>query len=148
MKYFKDFKSLCTPASIYLFINVIIFVSIAVQNFGNTTKYCVGQYRCQVPNTFSMFLFKAVYILFWTFVLNAICKAGYKEVSWFMVLLPIILLFIIIGMVILNSGSVYEGFVEGNNGGGEVGRAEHEVEVVDGVGGGGKGRRQGAGRGA
>ena len=114
MKYFKDFKSLCTPASIYLFINVIIFVSIAVQNFGNTTKYCVGQYRCQVPNTFSMFLFKAVYILFWTFVLNAICKAGYKEVSWFMVLLPIILLFIIIGMVILNSGSVYEGFVEGN----------------------------------
>ena len=49
MKYFKDFKSLCTPASIYLFINVIIFVSIAVQNFGNTTKYCVGQYRCQVP---------------------------------------------------------------------------------------------------
>ena len=113
MKYFKDFKSLCTPASIYLFINVIIFVSIAVQNFGNTTKYCVGQYRCQVPNTFSMFLFKALYILFWTFVLNAICKAGYKEVSWFMVLLPIILLFIIIGMVILNSGSVYEGFVEG-----------------------------------
>ena len=110
MKYFKDFKSLCTPASIYLFINVIIFVSIAVQNFGNTTKYCVGQYRCQVPNTFSMFLFKALYILFWTFVLNAICKAGYKEVSWFMVLLPIILLFIIIGMVILNSGSVYEGF--------------------------------------
>ena len=115
MKYFKDFKSLCTPASIYLFINVIIFVSIAVQNFGNTTKYCVGQYRCQVPNTFSMFLFKALYILFWTFVLNAICKAGYKEVSWFMVLLPIILLFIIIGMVILNSGSVYEGFVEGSN---------------------------------
>tara|TARA_A100001015_G_scaffold282502_1_gene346840 strand:+ start:5373 stop:5801 length:429 start_codon:yes stop_codon:yes gene_type:complete len=113
MKYLKDFKSLCTPASVYLFINVIIFVSIAVQNFGNTTKYCVGQYRCQVPNTFSMFLFKALYILFWTFVLNAICKAGYKEVSWFMVLLPIILLFIIIGMVILNSGSVYEGFVEG-----------------------------------
>lgn len=113
MKYLKDFKSLCTPASVYLFINVIIFVSIAVQNFGNTTKYCVGQYRCQVPNTFSMFLFKALYILFWTFVLNAICKAGYKEVSWFMVLLPIILLFIIIGMVILNSGSVYEGFREG-----------------------------------
>ena len=116
MKYFKDFKSLCTPASIYLFINVIIFVSIAVQNFGNTTKYCVGQYRCQVPNTFSMFLFKALYILFWTFVLNAICKAGYKEVSWFMVLLPIILLFIIIGMVVFNSGSVYEGHVNGNDG--------------------------------
>lgn len=115
MKYFKDFKKLCTPASVYLFINVIIFISIAIQNFGNTTQYCVGQYKCNVPNTFSMFLFKAIYMLFWTFVLNAICKAGYKEVSWFMVLLPIILLFIIIGMVILNSGSVtlFEGFKEG-----------------------------------
>lgn len=117
MKYFKDFKKLCTPASVYLFINVIIFISIAIQNFGNTTQYCVGQYKCHVPNTFSMFLFKALYMLFWTFILNAICKAGYKEVSWFMVLLPIILLFIIIGIVILNSGSVsiYEGFKEGNN---------------------------------
>lgn len=118
MKYFKDFKKLCTPASVYLFINVIIFISIAIQNFGNTTQYCVGQYKCHVPNTFSMFLFKALYMLFWTFILNAICKAGYKEVSWFMVLLPIILLFIIIGIVILNSGSVsiYEGFKEGNDG--------------------------------
>lgn len=117
MKYLKDFKKLCTPASVYLFINVIIFVSIAIQNFGNTTQYCVGQYRCNVPNTFSMFLFKAVYILFWTFILNAICKAGYKEVSWFMVLLPIILLFIIIGIIILNSGSarLFEGFKEGND---------------------------------
>ena len=54
-------------------------------------------------------------MLFWTFILNAICKAGYKEVSWFMVLLPIILLFIIIGIVILNSGSatLFEGFKEG-----------------------------------
>lgn len=111
MKYLKDFKKLCTPASVYLFINVIIFVTIAIQNFGNTRQYCVGQYKCNVPNTFSVFLFKAIYILFWTFILNAICKAGYKEVSWFMVLLPIILLFIIIGIIILNSGSsmLFEG---------------------------------------
>ena len=117
MKYFKDFKKLCTPASVYLFVNVVIFISIAIQNFGNTTEYCVGQYKCRVPNTFSMFLFKAIYILFWTFILNAICKAGYKEVSWFMVLLPILLLFIILGIILLNSGatsSLLEGFKEGN----------------------------------
>lgn len=133
MKYLKDFKKLCTPASVYLFINVIIFVSIAIQNFGNTTQYCVGQYRCNVPNTFSMFLFKAVYILFWTFILNAICKAGYKEVSWFMVLLPIILLFIIIGIVILNSGSarLFEGFKEGMEEGDEDGEDEEDVLNVN-----------------
>ena len=115
MKYLKDFKNLCTPASVYLAINVIIFIAIAVQNFGNTTKYCVGQYKCTVPNTFVMFVFKAVYILFWTFVLNSICKAGYKEVSWFLVLLPIILLFVLLGLVLINFGasSLLEGFKTG-----------------------------------
>ena len=114
MKYFKDFKNLCTPASVYLAINVIVFIVIAIQNFGNTKEYCVGQYKCNVPNTFVMFLFKAIYILFWTFVLNAVCKAGYKEVSWFLVLLPIILMFVILGMVLIN-GRILEGYKEGNN---------------------------------
>jgi hypothetical protein len=48
-----------------------------------------------------MFVFKALYILFWTFILNSLCKAGYKEVSWFLVLLPLILLFIILALVII-----------------------------------------------
>ena len=39
-KFVKDFKNLCTPAFIYLFISVLIFIVIAIQNFGNTTKYC------------------------------------------------------------------------------------------------------------
>ena len=106
MKAGDYFSNLCTPAFVYLVINVIIFISIAVQNFGNSTQYCVGQYKCQVPNTLMMFVFKAVYILFWTFVLNSICKAGHKEVSWFLVLLPIILLFVILGLVLLKSSSL------------------------------------------
>ena len=73
-KYVKDFKNLCTPAFIYLLISVLAFIVIAIQNFGNTTKYCVGQYECYVPNTFVMFVFKALYILFWTFILNSLCK--------------------------------------------------------------------------
>ena len=106
-KYVRDFRNLCTPAFVYLLISVIAFVVIAVQNFGNTTKYCVGQYECYLPNTFVMFVFKAFYILFWTFILNCLCKDGYKEISWFLVLLPIILLFIILGLVIITySGNV------------------------------------------
>ena len=101
MKYSKDFRNLCTPAFVYLAINVVIFIVIAVQNFGNSTQYCVGQYKCHVPNTLMMFVFKAVYILFWTFVLNALCKAGYSEISWFILLLPLILLFIILGLIIM-----------------------------------------------
>ena len=105
-KFVKDFKNLCSPAFLYLLISVVVFIVIAVQNFGNTTKYCLGEYECFVPNTFIIFIFKAIYILFWTFILNSLCKAGYKEVSWFLVLLPILLLFIILGLIIITySGS-------------------------------------------
>jgi hypothetical protein len=100
-KYSNDFKNLCTPAFIYLFISVLIFTVIAIQNFGNTTKYCLGYYECELPNTFMVFVFKAIYILFWTFILNSLCKAGYREISWFLVLLPLILLFVILGLIII-----------------------------------------------
>jgi hypothetical protein len=105
-KYAKDFKNLCTPAFFYLAVSVGIFVIIAIQNLGNTTKYCVGDYECILPNTFMMFIFKAIYILFWTFILNSLCKAGYKEVSWFIVLLPLVLLFIILGLVIVTYSGI------------------------------------------
>lgn len=104
-KYAKDFKSLCTPAFIYLLISVIAFIAIAIQNFGNTNKYCIGTYECFVPNTFTIFVFKALYILFWTFMLNVLCKAGYKEISWFILLLPIIMFFIILGLLVINYSS-------------------------------------------
>ena len=100
-KYAKDFKNLCSPAFVYLLVSVVVFIVIAIQNFGNTTRYCVGQYECYVPNTFVIFVFKALYILFWTFILNSLCKAGYKEVSWFLVLLPLILLFVLLGLVLV-----------------------------------------------
>jgi hypothetical protein len=100
-KFAKDFKNLCSPAFLYLFLSVIAFVVIAIQNFGNTTKYCLGEYNCPVPNTFIIFVFKAIYILFWTFILNSLCKAGYKEISWFLVLLPFILFFIILGLIMI-----------------------------------------------
>lgn len=100
-KFSNDFKNLCTPAFIYLFLSVIAFIVIAIQNFGNTTKYCVGPYECYLPNTFIVFVFKAVYIIFWTFILNCLCKAGYKEISWLLVILPLVLLFVILGLILV-----------------------------------------------
>ena len=48
------------------------------------------------------FIGKAIYVAFWTFVLNAICKAGYKGFSWFIVLFPLILMAILIGLILLS----------------------------------------------
>ena len=102
-KYSNDFKKLCTPAFLYLFVSFLAFLIMAFQNFGNTNKLCVGDYDCNVPNTFIIFVFHAIYILFWTFILNALCKAGYKEISWFLFLLPFIFIFVIYGLILVNS---------------------------------------------
>jgi hypothetical protein len=101
MKLVESIRKLCSPAYVYLVISVIAVIAIMFQNAGNNNKYCVGQFSCDVPSTAGIFIAKGVYIAFWTFVLNALCKAGYKQLSWFMVLMPFILFFIIIGMILL-----------------------------------------------
>jgi hypothetical protein len=103
-KVLEDLKKMCNPAFVYLVISVASILIIALQNVGNTDKYCIGLYECYVPNTFVVFLFKILYVLFWTFILNVLCKGGYKNVAWFLVLLPFILLFVIIGWFLINQG--------------------------------------------
>ena len=96
-------RSLCTPAYVYLVISVISLVILLVQNMGNTDTYCVGAYGCKV-NTLSVFVGKILYIAFWTYALNYLCRAGYKNISWFLLLLPFISLFILLGLLILHKG--------------------------------------------
>ena len=96
-----DLRKLCTPSFIYFLVSVISFVLIMIQNLGNTNTYCIGSYSCDVMSTFFGLVLQAGYILFWTWVLDLICKAGYKEIAWFVVLLPVILFFIIFGLLVL-----------------------------------------------
>lgn len=100
------FKNLCQPALFYLIISVLSVLLIGYQNVSNGAGYyCVGNYECNTSMKFPIFIFKILYILFWTFVLNCICKSGYKGVSWFLVLFPIILMFVGIALVLLNSAA-------------------------------------------
>jgi hypothetical protein len=103
--YLETIKRLCTPAYVYLVISVIATLILMIQNSGNRDMYCVGAFECPVPNTAMVFIVKILYIAFWTFVLNAICKSGYKQLSWFLVLLPFLMFFILIGMVMLGQGN-------------------------------------------
>lgn len=98
-------RKLCTPAYIYLVISVFSIIIIMLQNAGNSNTYCMGQYTCQVPNIFIVFAIKLVYVLFWTWILNLICKAGLPSVSWALLLFPFILMFIFIIMFMMYSSA-------------------------------------------
>ena len=99
----KGLRNLCTPSYVYLVISAIALVVMMYQNMGNVDKYCLGSYSCNVSSTALIFVIKAIYILFWTWVLNLICKAGAPGISWFVLLLPFILLFVILGSMMFMS---------------------------------------------
>jgi len=94
-------KKLCTPALVYFIISVISIIVMAFQNYGNTDLYCVGVYSCNVTSVGIIFVLKFIYVLFWTWVLNIICRNGYENVSWFLVLFPYILLFVLLGLLMI-----------------------------------------------
>jgi hypothetical protein len=94
-------KNLCTPAYVYLVISVIALIVMGFQNLGSNGSYCIGNYSCNVSSVFMIFVFKLLYIMFWTWVLNIICRGGAPGLAWFFVLLPYVLMFIFIGMLLM-----------------------------------------------
>ena len=102
---FKLIKKLCSPAYVYLVISTIAIIVLMFQNGGNSDMYCMGSYECEVPSTALIFFLKFLYVAFWTFVLDSICKAGHKQFSWFLVIFPFILFFILLGLMIAAQGA-------------------------------------------
>jgi len=105
---FVGLTDMCPPAYFYLVISTMAITIMFFQNyfifqnkFGNPDHqiYCLGSFNCNVPSVAVLFLIKILYVLFWTWILNLICRAGAPGVSWFLVLLPFILFFILLGML-------------------------------------------------
>ena len=96
----KGLKTLCAPALFYLVISLVTLVIMAFMNYGNEQVYCLGYYSCDVSSVYLIFILKLLYIIFWTWILNLICSAGAPIISWLLVLIPIILFFILIGLML------------------------------------------------
>lgn len=94
-------SQLCTPSYVYFIISALAIAISAIQNMGNSKKYALGMFSCRVPSCIAVFIVKVIYILFWTWVLNLICKDGHTGIAWFLVLLPFIMLFVLMGMVMM-----------------------------------------------
>lgn len=97
----RTLKELCRPAALYFIVSIISLVVIVFQNLGATNTFTVGDFSCNVPNTFLVIISQFIYILFWTYVLNLICKDGHSGLSWLIVLLPIILFFVLMGLMLI-----------------------------------------------
>jgi hypothetical protein len=95
-------RNLCRPAHFYLAISIITLAVMFYQNMNNVDVYCLGAYNCNVTNVNMVFIIKFVYILFWTWILNLICDSGSPNIAWLLVLLPLVLFFVMIGLLLIS----------------------------------------------
>lgn len=102
MAFPKRFSDLCAPAQVYFGFSMAAILLLLFQNMGNKNSIDMGNFSCRVPSTFLFLFIKLIYVIFWTWVLNLICRDGYTGVSWFIVLVPWILVLMMIGLVAIN----------------------------------------------
>ena len=95
------FRELCSPSKFYFVFSLFFLIFAAIQNIGCLTEYHLGYYSCNVYSTVLIFVLKIVYILFWTWILNLICKDGHKMIAWLLVILPVLLMFTLLGIMLL-----------------------------------------------
>jgi predicted permease len=101
MAFPTNLKQLCTPSYVYFIISVLAIAIAVVQNIGNSKTYTFGSFSCNVPSCMLIFVLKIVYIVFWTWILNLMCKDGHTGIAWFLVLFPFVLLFVILSLVMM-----------------------------------------------
>ena len=88
-------KSLCTPSLIYFVIAMVSYIFVILQNVtSNSPMLQIGVMNMNVPNTLLVYIIKFIYILFWTWILNLMCKDGHSEISWLFIMVPFILVFL------------------------------------------------------
>jgi hypothetical protein len=102
MAFPKKLSDLCAPAYLYFIVSAILIILTIFQNMGNTQHYMLGSFKCKVPSTLLVYIVKIIYLLFWTWILNLICKDGHKNIAWLLVLFPFIVILSFIIMIKLN----------------------------------------------
>ena len=91
---------LCTPSMLYFIISLFALIIIGLSNINSPDKLCLGTYQCDIGNNTIIFVLNALYILFWTFILDLLCKNGWSDLSWFIFLLPFILIILFYAIII------------------------------------------------
>ena len=108
-------KPLCTPSVVYVTLSLLVLFSIVFENLiiGDNNSFVCGKHRssidksCRVNGLAIQIIFiitKGMYIIFWAYILNMLCRNGYINVAWFFVIFPLTLTFVIIAVVMILLG--------------------------------------------
>jgi len=74
-------SSLCSPALLYLIISILAIIMMIVRRMQAMT-----------------IVTKALFVVIWTWFLNFLCSKNYTDISWFLVILPMVLMLVIFSL--------------------------------------------------
>jgi hypothetical protein len=98
----KMFRRLCAPAKVYFSLSMLSILGILTQNISCSTSYKIGNYSCDLAShNISFFVFKILYVIGWTFILQELCKNKYVKLAWFLILMPFIFFAGIIALLVM-----------------------------------------------
>jgi hypothetical protein len=88
--YKMSFTDMCVPAQLYAVFSFIIIVWLVyLKQYGGVIS-------------------KAIFAIIWTFVLSFLCDNGYAGLSWFLLVLPMVLIVLLILLVFVLFKSVVD----------------------------------------
>ena len=103
MKFPKTFADYCTPAKVYLGISLVSVIVVIIQNLlnPNHNELCIGVHKCTMSHKVVVLVFKIIYMLFWAWLLNFLCKKGLTKLAWFILVIPFLLIAVLLGGMIM-----------------------------------------------
>ena len=97
------FNNLCTPAQIYLIISFILMILSYFGLNAISQQFTLNQSNNSFLQSLNFtyqkdartsYVIQAVFIVLWTWVLSYLCNKGFSNLSWFLILLPWVLMFL------------------------------------------------------
>ena len=84
-------NTLCKPSQYYF---ILSFTGLLL----TITLNVLSASHCNIRDNVVLFVAQFLYLFFWSWFLNQICKLGYKKVSWFLFLCPLIVSFAMVAI--------------------------------------------------
>lgn len=98
------FNKLCSPSLLFLVVSIVILVISFFQNISFRSSLSLGKVKNEIHMTAFVYLFVGIAIIFWTFLIDKMCKLGYKQVSWGLFVVPSCIIIGILALFIFMQG--------------------------------------------
>ena len=97
-------QKLCSPSLLFLLVSIAILVVSFFQNISFHSSVSLGKVKNELQMTSIVYVFVAIGIVFWTFLIDKMCKSGYSQLSWGLFVVPLSIVIGILALLLFMQG--------------------------------------------